>query len=418
VFSVNTDGSGFATLYNFGNSNDGAAPQGNLVLAGKTLYGTGTSGGSSGNGTVFKISTGGTGFTTLYSFTATSYSSPPFVSPLTNTDGAFPVAGLVLLSNTLYGTTMEGGASGNGTVFKVNTDGTSFAPLYSFAGPSDGAAPTAGLVRSGNTLYGTASAGGTGGNGAIFAVRTDGTGFTNLYSFTPFDPTTLTNSDGANPPSTLVLSGTILYGTTAGGGASGNGTVFKIMTDGTGFVTLYNFTGPLHTNDYPYQLLTNVDGAVPKAGLVLVGDLLYGTTSQGGAGASGTVWALNSDGAGFRVVYAFTPSGSDGASPRASLLLSGNTFYGTTIYGGAGFGNLFSISLAPQLSITRFGPDVILSWPTSYLGFDYSGYTLQSATNLVSPVWTTNLPAPVVINGQYTVTNPISGTQQFFRLSQ
>jgi len=61
---------------------------------------------------------------------------------------------------------------------------------------------------------------------------------------------------------------------------------------------------------------------------------------------------------------------------------------------------------------------VILSWPTNYAGFDYSGYTLQATTNLASPGWTTNLPAPVVVNGQYTVTNRLSGTRQFYRLSQ
>ena len=68
----------------------------------------------------------------------------------------------------------------------------------------------------------------------------------------------------------------------------------------------------------------------------------------------------------------------------------------------------------PQLTITPAAANVILSWPTNAIGF-----TLQSTTNLgSSAIWTTNSPAPVVVNGQNTVTNPISGTQQFFRLSQ
>jgi hypothetical protein len=75
-------------------------------------------------------------------------------------------------------------------------------------------------------------------------------------------------------------------------------------------------------------------------------------------------------------------------------------------------------SLRPQLTITPSGTNFTLSWPTQIAGFDYSGYILQSTTNLVSPVWTTNSPAPVVVNGQNTSTNPISGTKQFFRLSQ
>jgi len=60
-----------------------------------------------------------------------------------------------------------------------------------------------------------------------------------------------------------------------------------------------------------------------------------------------------------------------------------------------------------------------LSWPTNYAGFDYTGYTLQSTTNLVSPaIWTTVSPIPAIVNGQNAVTNLISGTEQFYRLSQ
>src|SRR5437762_12855732 len=104
-------------------------------------------------------------FTTLHSFTA--------INPNTyaNSDGANPVAGLILSGNTLYGTTVYGGSSGNGTVFNVNTDGTAFTALYSFTATSgfpdfinsDGTYPFAGLVLSGNTLFGTARYGGSSG---------------------------------------------------------------------------------------------------------------------------------------------------------------------------------------------------------------------------------------------------------------
>jgi hypothetical protein len=70
------------------------------------------------------------------------------------------------------------------------------------------------------------------------------------------------------------------------------------------------------------------------------------------------------------------------------------------------------------MTIIPSATNLILTWPTNYAGFDYTGYTLQSTTNLGSPVWTTNSPTPVVVNGQNTVTNPISGTQEFYRLSQ
>src|SRR6266581_2122194 len=139
----------------------------------------------------------------------------------TNRDGAGPSAGLILSGNTLYGTAYEGGSGGNGTVFKVNTDGTGFTTLHSFAGPDDGANPEAGLILLGNTLYGTAAYGGSSGNGTVFAVGTDGTGFTNLYSFTG-------GSDGGDPTAGLILSVNTLYGTAQCGGSSGKGTVFSL----------------------------------------------------------------------------------------------------------------------------------------------------------------------------------------------
>jgi uncharacterized repeat protein (TIGR03803 family) len=101
------------------------------------------------------------------------------------------------------------------------------------------------------------------------------------------------------------------------------------------------------------------------------------------------------------------------------LVLSGNTLYGTASGGGSsGNGTVFSLSLppigGPQVTISISGANVVLTWPTNAAGF-----ILQSTTNLVSPpVWTTNSPAPVVVNGQNTVTNLILGAQQFYRLSQ
>jgi uncharacterized repeat protein (TIGR03803 family) len=96
------------------------------------------------------------------------------------------VAGLVLSGNTLYGTTAGGGNAGNGTVFAVNINGLGYTNLYRFTGGSDGATPRDGLILSGNTLYGTTEYGGTNGNGAIFSLNTNGTGFVKLYSFTAY----------------------------------------------------------------------------------------------------------------------------------------------------------------------------------------------------------------------------------------
>ncbi|MCX6902450.1 MAG: immunoglobulin domain-containing protein [Verrucomicrobia bacterium] len=406
VFRVNRDGSGFTNLYSFTGSSgsfpnvtnsDGAYPVAGLILSGNTVYGTAESGGSSGIGAVFKVNSDGSGFANLHSFTGGS-------------DGAYPVAGLTLSGSTLYGTTEFGGSSGVGTVFRLNSDGSGFTNLHSFTGGSDGAYPVAGLILSGNTLYGTAYDGGDSGAGTVFKVNTDGAGFTTVHSFNAGDYASnvgaYTNSDGAGPLAGLILSGNTLYGTASQGGSSGAGTVFAVSTSGTIFANLHNFTG-------------GSEGALPAAGLVLSGSTLYGTAWEGGSLGYGTVFAVNSDGTGFTTLHRFTGYLSDGAYPMAGLILSGNTLFGTSESGGrSNYGTVFSLSLVsaspPQLAIISSGANVILTWPTNP-----AGVTLQSTTNLVaSAVWSTVSPGPVVVNGQNTVTNVISGTQNYFRLVQ
>jgi hypothetical protein len=124
----------------------------------------------------------------------------------------------------------------------------------------------------------------------------------------------------------------------------------------------------------------------------------------------------------FTTLHSFTaPAGPspgtnhDGYWPDGGLVLSGKILYGTAQGGGDSlWGTVFSLALESQLNILLSGANVILTWPANAAGF-----TLQSATNLVSQsVWSTNLPAPVIVNGQNTVTNPISGAQQFYRLTQ
>jgi len=423
VFAINTNGTGFTSLYSFtaldpiGFTNrDGFSPQAGLILSGNTLYGTAAYGGTNGSGTVFSVSTNGGSFTTLHSFTALDQVY------YTNSDGASPEAGLILSGNTLYGTTYSGGTNANGTVFAVNTNGSGFTTLHSFTAldptyhtNSDGARPVAGLILSGNILFGTANSGGTNANGTVFSLNTDGTGFTTLHSFTALDQTYYTNSDGANPEAGLILSGNTLYGTAYSGGTNDNGTVFAVSTNGTGFTTLHSFN-------------YSSDGAYPQAGLFLAGNTLYGTTGQGGTNGSGTAFAVYTNGTGFTTLHTFTAilegsfTNTDGGYPQAGLILSDNTLYGTASQGGTNNNNgtVFSLSLGlvaageTQLTIIPSGADIILAWATNATGF-----TLEFATNLVPPVvWNTNSAAPVVINGQNTVTIPNSGTQMYFRLSQ
>ena len=143
-----------------------------------------------------------------------------------DSDGWNPLACLVLNGNTLYGTAEYGG-NGYGTVFKMDTNGANFAVLHYFAGgASDGSYPGAGLTLNSNTLYGTTVDGGSANYGTVFRLATDGGDFTLLYSFTSG---WFTNADGATPQSVLVVDGNTLYGTADSGGISTYGTVFKLQ---------------------------------------------------------------------------------------------------------------------------------------------------------------------------------------------
>lgn len=403
LFSVNTDGSGFTNFYHFTGGADGANPYSGLTLSGNTLYGTTSIGGVSGSGTVFKINTDGSGFLVLQAFTGLA-------------DGGKPWAGLLLSGNRLYGTAQTGGSSGLGVVYAVNTDGTQFKVLHNFTGTSDGASPYAGLFLSGNTLYGTASGGGSSGNGTVYALSTDGTGFTNLYNFMATSGAANANSDGAIPWAGLTLVGDTLVGVASGGGAYGSGTIFSLGTNGTNFTVLHTFTaqtGPV---------LANYDGASPVGRLLLSGQTLYGPAEVGGSSGAGTLFSMGTNGSNLKTLYSFSLSAglnapnTDGAYPVGELVLAGNTLYGTAYSGGSsGYGAVFSLSLTPtsgpELTIAPSGSNIILTWPTNATGF-----TLESTTNLTAPVWSTVSPGAVVVNGVNTVTNSVSGAQQYFRL--
>lgn len=413
VFKIATDGAGFSNLHSF-TSTQGFGPLAALILNGNTLYGTAWAGGGGvGGGTVFALKTNGTGFVVLHTFTG-------------YLDGENPLGGLVLSGNNLYGTTSNGstpqGQADGGTLFRVSTNGTGFAILFTFfpsTGDSfNGDGASGRLLVSGATLYGTAAVGGSdwaqsGGYGTIFKINTDGSLFTILHNFTA------TSNDGAKPYSGLILSGNALYGTTEYGGSSGNGTVFKVNTDGSEFVTLHSFAALVSG--------TNSDGANPYAGLFISGNALYGAATSGGSSGNGTVFSLNTDGTGFTNLHSFSAgdtnssgvlTNSDGSSPKGTLTLATNTLYGTAYMGGLfGSGAVFSITLPvvqPQLTVTPVGSNVILTWPTTPIGFN-----LEATTDLRSPViWTAVSSPPVLVNGLNAVTNPISGKQQFYRLAQ
>jgi uncharacterized repeat protein (TIGR03803 family) len=252
-------------------------------------------------------------FSVMYSFTG-------------GKDGANPLAGVVAASGNLYGTASSGGASGAGLVYKINASGTQ-SVVYSFTGGTDGADPESGLLLLGGNLYGTTAAGGTFGAGTVFEVTQKGKE-TVLHSFTG-------GVDGADPQGTLVKdSSGNLYGTTFSGGASGGGTIFKLVRPTT--------IGGAWTEEVLHSFGAGTDGADPVAGVTLdkAGNL-YGTTSAGGIYGYDTVFQLVPSTSGWteNILHHFQLQ-SDGGTPYAGVILDGsNRLYGAATDGGQGGSN-------------------------------------------------------------------------------
>ncbi|HET7203889.1 MAG TPA: choice-of-anchor tandem repeat GloVer-containing protein [Steroidobacteraceae bacterium] len=350
-------------------------PTGNLVRgADGALYGVSAPSSSITGGLVYRATIDGSSITTLYQM---------------DIDQAIqPQGGLTLGSDgMLYGTTRFGSseeASTTGTVFKVSQSGAAFTVIHRFASATgtnadfnptnvEGAYPeaelTEGTVGADVYLFGVTTAGGPNGTGAVFRVSRDGTAFDVLHTFAA-DTDTSTSGlvvtlDGAAPRGQLVQVGDVLYGTTSLGGANGRGTVFRIGVDGSGFEVLYEFSAT--TNDETTSQPENTDGAIPLAGLVDGNDgFLYGVTSVGGTDGLGVVYSIAlADGA-FAVLHHF--NGETGARPTAELLLGADgRLYGTTAAGGVTSANAAS-TLGTIFSIDRWAAGTTLTRLHSFDG--------------------------------------------------
>lgn len=361
-----------------------------LRLANGESYGTASSGGAHGFGSVFRVTPAGA-VETVVSFTGSSGAVP----------GSGPTAGLVLgADSAFYGTTSAGGAGGGaggfGTIFKVTAAGV-FTKLVDFTGTTGtakGSVPGPLVLHADGNFYGTTAAGGAGvpgnlaGFGTIFRMTPGGI-LTTMAEFTGSAEAV----KGSEPTGALAVSGTTLYGVTRIGGASSLGTIFRVTTAGS-FTALHDFTGPngarpngglfLHSNSLLYgttefggtegfgtafsistavtPVFTSIRSFADLIGSQPVGELvaadpttLLGTVATGGASGWGGIYKLTTGGV-FTMLATFTGESGivPGASPRAGLAADGaGHFHGVTSAGGPGnLGTVFNINAAGSYAVT------------------------------------------------------------------
>jgi len=406
VISITAPGTILTTVYSFTGGEDGANPNAMARADNGGFYGTTQSGGTNFAGTVFHLAPGG-GVAPLYSFTGGDDGATPFAAPIQGPDGDFygttyqggasdngtifrttpngvlttlvsldipvgdlPYSGLTLgLDGNFYGTTYQGGAGGRGTAFRMSANGV-LTTLYSFSNGPEGGHLAAGLLRgTDGHFYGTTYKGGANGYGTVFQITASGA----LRSLASFNST-----NGAFPLAELVQDPAgNFYGTTTAGGAYSNGTVFRMSPAGV-VTTLYSFGG-------------GGDGSYPAAALLLATDgNSYGTTAYGGDYGDGTVFRMAPGGT-LTTLVAF--DGYAGANPQAVLTEDADgSLYGSTQNGGASdAGVIFRLSFS--------GPPQITSQPASrsvFVGDDVVFSVAVSGSGPFSYQWQkngTNLPA-------------------------
>jgi uncharacterized repeat protein (TIGR03803 family) len=372
VFRMNPDGSQFTVIHHFGNGSDGMVPYGGVIQGvDGFLYGTTYFGGTNDDGTIFKLSTNGLNYSILYHFSGSADGSNPWDGLIQGLDGA------------LYGTTWLV----LGAVFKIDTNGNNFTVLHAFTSSPDAAEPQGSLVQAGNgMLYGTTTSGGTNFLGTVFQINPNGSNYSVIHSFNG-------SSDGSSPDRGLMIGRDgWLYGTTVDGGNSSaeSGTVFKLNTNGAGFVALHTFTN-------------SPDGANPYTRVTQGNDgYLYGVTTYGGnTNGYGTIFRLNTNGMNYSILHQFNGNG-DGDQPWAGLFTTGNgVFYGTTSMGGdTDSGTVYRLALVPTLNLNVSDPSVPL---LTFTGLANQSCQVQASSNLLNWNFLTNV---ILTNGSSQISDP------------
>ncbi len=233
IWSFDTSSDTFKKLHDFSAIPDGANPFGGVAVSGTTIFGTAREGGahdcahSIGCGTTWSFDTSSDTFTKLHDFDEVL-------------DGHWPEGGVALSGTTVFGTAFGGGANGHGTIWSFESSSDTFTKLHDFNFFPDGTSPLGGVAVSGSTIFGTAPAGGFGGdneNGTVWSFDTSSETFTKLHDFNLV-------RDGSRPYGGVAVSDTTVVGTAREGGAYGDGTIWSFDTITNTFTNLYSFNVP------------------------------------------------------------------------------------------------------------------------------------------------------------------------------
>ena len=391
VFEIAAGSNAITALASF-NVTDGAFPQSPLTRdSSGDLYGTAASGGSAGYGTVFEIAAGSTAITTILSFSgsigagphsalmldaagnlygttfqgasgddgtvfeiAHASASATVLATFDGTNATAPWGGLAFdASGNLYGTTEQGGTNGLGTAFEIPSGSSHLTALASFNGTNGSYPMATPTIDAAGNVYGTASQGGANNVGAVFEIARGSNAITTVASFD------FTN--GIYPVAGLTLDASgDLFGTTEGGGAHGNGTVFEITKGSNAPTILASFDSSV-TQSAPTVLTLDPSGN------------LYGTTYSGGPGGDGTVFEIAKGSNSITMLAAF--SGANGQFPEGGVVRdpAGN-LYGATQQGGPnGYGVLFELPSGATMLTTLAAFTIDTGTDASRLSIDASG---------------------------------------------
>ncbi len=329
VFELAKTANGYSdtpTLLDVFTGPNGATPNGSLIIdAAGDLFGTTVNGGTNGLGTVFEITKSGNNFSGVTTLLS-----------FNGTNGANPTSSLLAdAAGDLFGTASFGGANNDGAVFELVKNGNSYSSTLIASFDVAGAQPRDSLIMdSSGDLFGTIERGGTSNQGEVFEITKTANG----YSSTPTMLAAFNGIDGATPSFsglTMDAAGN-LFGATFFGGTANDGEVYEIVKTANGYdstpTALASFNGP--------------NGMFPEGKLLIdAAGNLFGTASQGGPNNGGTVFEISKINGAYSSMPTVLATFSGGGDPFGGLIFdaAGNLLGTTPVGGPNGDGMIFEL---------------------------------------------------------------------------